>query len=214
MLSPTPILVAYDLREGKSQQYGYDGWGNLTSKTGDGQNFTLMVGSDNRLYGAGICYDANGNMVAVQNGCGTPEYGYDISNRLMRAGSTLGGPERYWYTADNKRVTTLTLANGTVSQVFCIYGAKGEATMCSAQSFGSTPSCSQTELQWAGRVMRQKESPAMTDRVGSVVAKSVGVGEECLRLGGIPESRFSLSNGSRNEHAIRIYKEKNSDCSG
>ena len=170
----------------KVQTYSYDGWGNLYSKTGDGQNFTLGVdASTNRLTGSGICYDPNGNMTGGGGGCPNGiyypgDFVYDMSNRLVQAVSaqdpSRGGRERYWYTPDNQRVSTLKVGNaGVLSQVFFVRGAHGEmAAVCTAQLFGQMPVCDMPEVKWAGRLIRQNRVPVVTDRVGSVVANSPG----------------------------------------
>ena len=118
----------------KIQNYSYDGWGNLYSKTGDGSTFTVNIDSGtNRPYGGGICYDLNGNLLSTVSQC-APEYVYDMKNRLVKVAVSSNGmtdvsghvdlsAELYFYTADNKRVTTVR-PNGNLAQVFYVYGAK------------------------------------------------------------------------------------------
>ncbi len=111
----------------KNQTYGYDGWGNLTSKSGDGLVFTSLIVDPltNRLADQPIppqppkiCYDPNGNLISITTACNNPEYSYDIQNRLVGVVVTHSGSkdisnhldrsaERYYYTADNKRVSTV-----------------------------------------------------------------------------------------------------------
>ncbi len=171
----------------KNQTYGYDGWGNLTSKSGDGKVFNLYGDPyTNRLAGSTICYDQNGNLISITTACNNPEYSYDIQNRLVGVVVTKSGStdtsghldqsgERYFYTADNKRVSTARPnGNPGQAQVFYVYGAKGEiAAICTSYVFGATPSCDAREprdVKFAGRMVIQNFVPVAVDRLGSVVA--------------------------------------------
>ena len=172
----------------KIQNYSYDGWGNLYSKTGDGSTFTVNIDSGtNRPYGGGICYDANGNLLSTISQC-APEYVYDMKNRLVKVAVSSNGmtdvsghvdlsAELYFYTADNKRVTTVR-PNGNTAQVFYVYGAKSEiAAICTTQIFGQAPVCDPREprdVKFAGRMILQNYAPVSVDRLGSVVANPAG----------------------------------------
>ena len=79
---------------GWGQQYGFDGFGNLLSKTvtsGSGPSLSVSVNpANNQIQGvSGLSYDANGNQNA-----GT----YDAENRLISDGV------QYAYDAQNKRI--------------------------------------------------------------------------------------------------------------
>ena len=175
----------------KNQTYGYDGWGNLTSKSGDGRVFNLYGDPYTNRFAElsqqpHICYDANGNLISITTACVDPEYSYDIQNRLVgvvvtRSGSRdiLGNldqsAERYYYTADNKRVSTARPnGNPGQAQVFYVYGAKGEiAAICTSYVFGNAPTCDGREprdVKFAGRMVIQNFVPVAVDRLGSVVA--------------------------------------------
>jgi len=169
----------------KNQTYGYDGWGNLTSKSGDGSVFNFYGDPyTNRLAELSqtphICYDPNGNLISITTACNNPEYSYDIKNRLVgvvvtRSGSTDQSAERYYYTADNKRVSTARPnGNPGQAQVFYVYGAKGEiAAICTSSVFGDAPTCDSREprdVKFAGRMIIQNYLPVAVDRLGSVVA--------------------------------------------
>jgi len=171
----------------KNQTYGYDGWGNLTSKGGDGKVFNLYGDPyTNRLAGTTICYDQNGNLISITTACNNPEYSYDIQNRLVGVVVTRSGSrdilgnldqsgERYYYTADNKRVSTARPnGNPGQAQVFYVYGAKGEiAAICTSFVFGDAPTCDAREprdVKFAGRMIIQNFVPVAVDRLGSVVA--------------------------------------------
>ena len=68
---------------------------------------------------------------------------------VTRSGSTdiIGhldqSAERYYYMADNKRVSTARPnGNAGQAQVFYVYGAKGEiAAICTSSVFGDAPTC-------------------------------------------------------------------------
>ncbi len=179
----------------KNQTYGYDGWGNLTSKSGDGLVFTSLIADPltNRLADQPIppqphkvCYDPNGNLISITTACNNPEYSYDIQNRLVGVVVTHSGSrdisnhldqsaERYYYTADNKRVSTARPnGNPGQAQVFYVYGAKGEiAATCTSYVFGDAPTCDGREprdVKFAGRMVIQNFVPVAVDRLGSVVA--------------------------------------------
>ena len=103
-----------------TETFGYDGFGNLTSKLLNGSaTATLTVnGATNQLTNA--TYDANGNMTS---GAGAGLV-YDEANRVMSATETSGGTEYYGYAPDNKRIYRLK-ADG-VTEEFTFWGAHGE----------------------------------------------------------------------------------------
>jgi RHS repeat-associated protein len=104
-----------------SQAYSYDGFGNLTAKTGSGWLFSAysVNSANNRLAGGSIVYDANGNLTTDQNGA---TYTYDVANRMVSA-VVSGGTETYAYDAENKRISKISASGG---QTIYIYGAFGE----------------------------------------------------------------------------------------
>ena len=87
--------------------YGYDAYGNLTSKTEDGTGTTWTVNpSTNRI--AGLSYDDAGNVTGT--GCAptcATTYDFDDLNMLNRQATT-GGEERYFvYDAFDERLITI-----------------------------------------------------------------------------------------------------------
>ena len=71
-----------------SEHYGYDGFGNLSSKTLNGALQSIPVNPQtNRLTNA--VYDANGNMTS---GAGA-SIAYNVDNRMVRAMGVSGGME-------------------------------------------------------------------------------------------------------------------------
>ncbi|MBL8232217.1 MAG: hypothetical protein JNL98_27225 [Bryobacterales bacterium] len=99
--------------------FGYDGFGNLLSKTvtkGSAPTWSVAVnGSTNRIVGYG--YDANGNTTSL----GGQPLTYDVENRLVSV--VWSGTEYYGYGPDNKRVWR-TKASGATE--FYFYGLSGE----------------------------------------------------------------------------------------
>ena len=77
---------------GWSQGYSYDGFGNLTARTGTNAISTPADPATNRL--TNYSYDANGNLLLTGSG-------YDAENHLSQANA---GAIRYFYDAQNKRV--------------------------------------------------------------------------------------------------------------
>jgi RHS repeat-associated protein len=156
-----------------SQQYTYDGFGNMTQKSGSGATFNNYVDpATNRLAFGNFCYDPNGNPVSDQNGggCGNPNYMYDIANRMVSA-KVSGGTETYQYGADNKRLSKIVLST-TYTQTIYIYGAMGEKL--TVIGGGNLPA---NNVYWAGRLIAQGSAftPgnnyltfAGADRLGSV----------------------------------------------
>jgi RHS repeat-associated protein len=181
-----------------SQSYSYDGFGNMTSKQGDGMPFVnAMDQTTNRLAGTNICYDLAGNLISDQNGggCGNPNYGYDAANRLVSV-SVSGGTERYYYTADNKRVSTISSSG---AQTVFIYGAFGEK-LSWVTSTGSilNGGLMYNNVYFAGRLIKQGTdavsgtSPTSPypddyfvgiDRLGSVTTLAHGTATTILPYG-------------------------------
>ena len=88
---------------GWGQQYGFDPFGNLTSKTvtsGSGPSLSVSINpANNQLEGvSGYTYDANGNM-----SLGTGTLAYDVENRISVAASG-ASTVSYAYDSQNRRV--------------------------------------------------------------------------------------------------------------
>ena len=85
---------------GWGQQYGFDGFGNLLSKTvtaGSGPSLSVTVNpANNHIQGvSGLTYDANGNQSVASGG------GYDAENRFV---GYYDNGNQYAYDAQNKRI--------------------------------------------------------------------------------------------------------------
>ena len=101
-----------------TQTFGYDGFGNLTSKVLNGTTTTIAVtAATNRLTYSS--YDANGNMLT---GVGAT-FTYDERNRLSTASPTSGGTAYYSYAPDNKRIYQKT---ATGVEDWYVYNPRGE----------------------------------------------------------------------------------------
>ena len=93
-------LASATSTQGWNQGFGYDGFGDLTSKTGSGVAPMGSYPADpatNRL--SGTQYDSNGNQLSANSNTLV----YDVSNRMISStGQSLQG--FYEYDASNKRV--------------------------------------------------------------------------------------------------------------
>jgi YD repeat-containing protein len=98
-----------------SETYGYDGFGNLQSKTPTGGAPTLsqaVNAATNQI--VGVTYDANGNQLSGG-------YGYDAENRMATATGI-----QYGYDSRNKRVWSGLTSGSTVTQTVYFYGVDGQ----------------------------------------------------------------------------------------
>lgn len=104
-----------------NETFGYDGFGNLTSKVlNGGMNSVPAVDpATNRLVSTPP-YDANGNMVS---GGGGGSLTYDVADRLTSVTPSPGHTEYYGYGPDNKR--NYKLAYGAAEE-WSFYGLNGE----------------------------------------------------------------------------------------
>ncbi|MGJ5817126.1 RHS repeat domain-containing protein [Paludibaculum fermentans] len=151
--------------------WGYDGFGNrlqqnVTKGTAPSAVFNVDPAT-NRMTGAGITYDANGNMTGFGTGSGTATY--DLFNRMATV-TTGNGTEGYVYSAANQRIQ-ITRPTGTVETFF--YGLGGEllgvyqrGTKANGHKYFSSASI---RVWFAGRMIGSGANSMVTDRLGSVV---------------------------------------------
>ncbi len=111
-----------------NEQFGFDGFGNLTGKTLNGTVQPIAVNATTNQLSSAV-YDANGNMTS---GAGAT-ISYTEDNRMLTATETSGGMEYYWYAPDGKRIWRW-MANGT--HEFTLYGVHGERLCTYADSRG------------------------------------------------------------------------------
>jgi RHS repeat-associated protein len=112
-------LLSASSTQSWSETYGFDGFGNLLSKTGTGGAPTLSQAvntANNQIVGQ--TYDANGN----QESGPLVGVSYDAENRVTGAGAST----QYAYDSRNKRIWNGTLTNGNLSQQVYFYGVDGQ----------------------------------------------------------------------------------------
>lgn len=148
-------LVAASSTYGWSQAYSYDGFGNMTYKSG---SFSALADpSTNRLTGIGS-YDANGNLYLGS-------WSYDVENRLV--GVDAGGGERYMYDPSNKRVYKQPAGQ---FETYFFYGMDGKV-MGEYKVDSSGASIPLDLVQESAYFGGKKVMPSMPrDRLGSVRA--------------------------------------------
>ncbi len=174
---------------GWTQTQAYDGFGNLTGRTGTGTASGTTIStpanqSTNQL--SGYSYDANGNLLSTG-------YTYDPENRLI---FTNAGAVQYGYDAKNKRIwqgicsTSCTPSWTLSAETITIFGANGKqlasytpnpAFNNTTNQVGMTFSQQGARIYFGGKLVQYAASgltPAViTDRLGSV-GKYYPYGEE------------------------------------
>jgi RHS repeat-associated protein len=151
---------------GWAENYGYDGFGNLVSKTPTaGSPPTLSIAVDpatNRIIGQ--FYDANGNQQSLT-------YTYDVENRIVGAAGV-----QYAYDSQNKRIWKGTIdINGNLSaQEAYFYGVDGQKLGTYALNLSTNLTCTPSNLavyfgaKRVGTIDGTGGSSAfVTDRLGS-----------------------------------------------
>ncbi len=147
-----------------SQTFTYDGFGNLTQRSGSETPLSIVVdGTNNRL--AGEIYDANGNWLASP---GQPQNSYDIDNRLVAAPAG-AGYESYEYSFRNERIR-----KGNSYLVYDLDGQLlGEYERVTFPGTGFSPeTAAKRRLYFGGRLIKMGSDPIVTDRLGSVVRRA------------------------------------------
>jgi len=113
-------LLSATSNQSWSETYGFDGFGNLLSKTGTGGAPTLsqsVTASTNHIVGQS--YDSNGNQTSGPLG----SVSYDAENRVTSVSSA---GVQYAYDSQNKRIWSSTLSGGNLTQIFYYYGTDGQ----------------------------------------------------------------------------------------
>jgi len=153
--------------------FGYDGFGNKLSQTvtkGSAPAMSITVdASTNRI--TSHTYDSNGNTTND----GTRAMTYDISNRIANVS---GGPSNEWYGygGDNKRVWKKRQTGGsTYEENVYFYGAGGQrfGTYTLTDTSGTLAlAVKETNVYFAGKVIKQGSTWVAMDRLGSVRYRS------------------------------------------
>ena len=154
-----------------AQNFGYDGFGNLTNKTStNAPQLNVAVDWATSRIQSFAGYDANGNLT----GYAGDGYSYDLQNRMIQATVSGAGTVIYGYDTTNHRTYKAGLNNGTYSaEEFYFYGVEGHkyGTWKIDPSSGVLLQASVTKQWFGGRLV----SPE--DRLGSK-GKYFAFGEE------------------------------------
>jgi RHS repeat-associated protein len=93
---------------GWGDQYGFDPFGNLLSKTvtaGSAPSMSISVNTaNNQIQGIGLGYDANGNTTTNFNGGVSNTLTYDAENRVSTYQPYIGLTTSYAYDTQNRRI--------------------------------------------------------------------------------------------------------------
>ena len=144
-----------------AQNFGYDGFGNLTDKTSTNapQLNVAVDWATNRIQSfAG--YDANGNLT----GYAGDGYSYDLQNRMIQASVSGAGTAIYGYDTSNHRTYKAGYSSGTYSaEEFYFYGVEGHkyGTWKIDPSSGVLLQATVTKQWFGGRLV------LLQDRLGS-----------------------------------------------
>jgi RHS repeat-associated protein len=158
---------------GWGQSFGYDGFGNLQTKTPTaGHTGTAMsLGIDvstNRATNSGFAYDANGNTTSMPASPSNISLAYDVENRT-------GGA---WYDLQNQPLQR--------AGVWNLYGLNGERLETVSLSYGiytidpnnlipyGTLQQLTQNVYFGGRLIQSNGKTVVTDRLGSVRANDAG----------------------------------------
>jgi RHS repeat-associated protein len=146
------------------QSYVFDPFGNLLQKNvtqGSATAMNLTIDpATNRISAAGFAYDAAGNLTQMPTANGSQSYVYDSENRISQ---TVSG-QPIFYGINGERIY-----DGDSWHYYGPGGAHMGSVRVSSPSFLD-------DVQFAGRPVYQKNSAVETDRLGSVVQKSVDDG--------------------------------------
>jgi len=164
-----------------SASYSYDGFGNLTGKSGTGGAPNMTATYDGANHQTGVSYDANGNVL----GDGTATYTWDVENRMVgRVSGTSPNTvtSTYWYDPWGRRVNLFRADNSSGTEVdtheYYFYGITGQKLMTVGCSYGQdgTPTCAVTgqNVYFGGKLLVSGGVAVATDRLGSVRANGQG----------------------------------------
>jgi RHS repeat-associated protein len=194
-------VTSASVTSGWSQNFVYDGFGNLTGKTGTGGAPSWVPANgvnpaNNRLLG--LTYDDNGNQVTIPMTAGMTDAftaTYDPENRMtVIANASQSRKSEYDYDPSNKRVWERRTGGPDAGEWVYFFGADGSRIGRYAVTVsGSSVSLSQDQVSvwFAGRLVQKMgvsgSSPTWpnADRLGSV-GKYLPYGEDKPGASGIP----------------------------
>jgi RHS repeat-associated protein len=186
-----------------SETYGYDGFGNLTSKAGTGGAPSMSVSYDANNHEGSASYDGNGNRVGSNSAI---FISYSIGNRMRQEYWTTWPYPTSMYAYDpwGKRVMNETdpdpdnLSTGSdPTYNYNFYGITGQrlATVtCNPQQSYPLPTCaiSGQNVYFGKKLLVSGGVTVVTDRLGSVRANTQG---ESMAYYAYGEERTSTVNG-------------------
>ena len=164
-----------------NQNYTYDGFGNLLTKSYAGGSpnpspaVSLSYSAKNQITNSGYSYDGNGNLECNGNfpNCAT----YNVENRVVYSGA-YGSQTVYAYDPWGKRVMVNSGgSSGTYTWTF--YGIMGQPlamVQCDASSFPGYPTCAVAgqNVYFGKRMIVSGGVNVVTDRLGTIRANSQG----------------------------------------
>jgi len=169
-----------------SEAYTYDGFGNLTSKTGSGGSPnpapTVSLTYNSKNQPANFYYDANGN----QNACNSPQCGnsYSVENRMTLEvlGSYPYPANIYAYDPWGKRVMSgynPSYGSPLPNYNYTFYGITGQKlamVTCNGSNYPAYPTCAIVgqNVYFGKKLIVAGGATVLTDRLGSVRANGQG----------------------------------------
>ena len=194
-----------------SDNYSYDGFGNLLSKMGSGGGpwTTAYFDANNHQYG--VSYDGNGNTTPLRDNT----YHYTVENRYAWQNTGDGAPYtqiQNAYDPSGKRVMTGSevdpynqYTGSAPTYNYNFYGITGQrltTVTCSAvwNTVSTTCSVSGQSAYFRGKMLESNGVTVVTDRLGSVRANTqggispttrTGKSERAIRTGEISGARTS-----------------------
>jgi RHS repeat-associated protein len=169
-----------------SESYSYDGFGNLTGKSGTGGAPSMTAGynAQNQQVGGGATYDANGNQTTANSTTNA----FTVENRIKNQTSQIwpNPVAEYAYDPQGRRVMKRTdpdpnsVDNGSSpSWQYNFYGIAGQRLVtlgCTNPSANPLPTCTvQGQNVYYGRKLLVSNGVnVVTDRLGSVRANTQG----------------------------------------
>jgi RHS repeat-associated protein len=130
---------------------------------GSGPTVSLSIDpATNHINSSGYSYDSYGNLTAMPSWT----FNYDSEDRLVKV--TNAGSEYYGYDPWNRRVWKTTSTNGTGNVFF--YGAFGK--LMGTYTFNGGLSKVETNMHFAGKLVRWDNAAVVMDRLGGVKLRS------------------------------------------
>ncbi|HTQ54443.1 MAG TPA: hypothetical protein VMI94_08290 [Bryobacteraceae bacterium] len=167
------LIRAYTTSASWSENYTYDGFGNLTQTSGNAPSvpaLTLSVNLANQVTSIpGVSYDGNGNVTQVGASPGTT-MGYDVANRLANV-TTSGGTGAYAYDPSNQRTYYRQTTSGGTTETLYIYGLDGNRLAAYGLALsGGNISLTLTNINvyFAGKLISAEGNAVAVDGLGSI----------------------------------------------